>query len=44
MVALMVAVLSFLLPCAVVEALRRAARRGRERREWRYIRARYFGG
>lgn len=44
MVALIVAMLSFLLPCAALEALRRAAQRGRERREWRYIKARYFGG
>lgn len=44
MVALIAALLSFLLPCAALEALRRAARRGRERREWRYIKARYFGG
>nr|DAO06031.1 MAG TPA: hypothetical protein [Caudoviricetes sp.] len=44
MVALIAAVLSFLLPCAALEALRRAARRGRERREWKWIKARYFGG
>ena len=44
MVALIAALLFFLLPCAALEALRRAARRGRERREWKWIKARYFGG
>lgn len=36
--------LAFLLPAAALEGLRRAGARARAKREWAFIRARYYGG
>lgn len=44
MIALILVPLTFVIPCAVVETLRGMSIRGRERREWKWIKARYFGG
>ncbi len=44
MIALLLVPLTFVVPTAIVETLRSLSIRSRERREWRYIKARYFGG
>ena len=36
--------LVILLPAALGEGLRRAGEKGREKRQWAFIRARYYGG
>lgn len=44
MICAVAVLLAILLPAALVEGLRRAGEKARERRQWAFIRARYYGG
>lgn len=44
MICAVAVLLVILLPAALVEGLRRAGEKGREKRQWAFIRARYYEG
>lgn len=43
MIGLVTVWLAIMIPTAIIEGLRRADRRAREARQWKYIKARYYG-
>ena len=44
MICAVAVLLAILLPAALVEGLRRAGEKARERRQWAFIRTRYYEG